>query len=173
MLTSIYSSAISWYSLNSLWRGIVAIIGESKLVFMKTLLLIVALIGFTAVGSYAQNKNCNYKHKMHQKAAATTEDNTIHTTLLLAPVKEDPPCVTYKNDNLSITACPGVSDNNGLVEYTIEGTYMGNYPVVCTPRKAADGSLVLACEPKCTPMENRETEAPIYNPMCFYDCPGR
>jgi hypothetical protein len=133
---------------------------------MKSLLLIVALIGFTAVGSYAQNKNCICKHKMHHKVIAkTTEDNTIHSTLLLAPVKEEPTCLTFKKDNMIITACPDVPDNSGVVEYNIEGTYMGNYPVICTPQKAADGTIVLACRPKCTPMEDRDSGVPVYNPL--------
>src|SRR5689334_782499 len=115
---------------------------------MKTMLLIVALIGFTAINGYAQNKSCCYKHKMVYKKAPATTDNTEHTIVLYAPVKEKEPCVTFKKDNIVVTECPAVYDNSGTVEFNLEGTYMGNYPLVCTPVKAADGSYALDCVPK-------------------------
>src|ERR1019366_6971070 len=111
---------------------------------MKTIILIIALMGFTAVGSYAQNKNCCCKKKaIHHQ---TVQKKIVHPQKVAAPkpaatdelagtynpadeVLE--PCTQYRKHNIVVTECPGIFYDNSDVHDLIirtESSYMGNYP---------------------------------------------
>jgi hypothetical protein len=123
---------------------------------MKTIALMIALAGFTAFTCGAQDKkNCCCKHKVtRQKMAVNSkksgpvdvatgvytpspfhqpDDNlTKLTTGLEQTAMEnllDEPCYTYRQHNIVVTECPGVSyDDAGNMYYSTQGVYMGNYP---------------------------------------------
>jgi Raf kinase inhibitor-like YbhB/YbcL family protein len=88
---------------------------------MKTTLLIIALISFTSIGGYAQNKECNCKKKpAHHKTIThriARKTNSSKTPLAST-------CYTYKKHNIVVTECPDDFSEG----YNIENTYMGYYP---------------------------------------------
>jgi len=108
---------------------------------MKTILLIIGLIAFSAAGSYAQTKDCCCKKKTayHAKHRKTTKYNAVATTN--KPLKT--PCSTYTSKNgIVVTECPdnfyadngpykwndSIFDMNGNINYVVEKTYSGYYP---------------------------------------------
>jgi len=106
---------------------------------MKTMIIIMALTGFTAISSYAQNMKCtcthktvhhNY-HKMVQKEAETQNavaPNDWARTYRFVKVEE--PCFQYRKHNIVVTECPGTFyDNSDLNGYSSESSYMGYYPM--------------------------------------------
>ena len=70
---------------------------------MKTILVLIALTGFTAAGGYAQNKTCT---------------NTPAQSVKKAPA---PTCFTLKKENFDIPGCMDVT-------YGSSHSYLGNYP---------------------------------------------
>lgn len=127
---------------------------------MKTMLLIAVIACFFSAGSYAQSIDCRQPH-----VAGTCPGDNLHTTFLLDPSNSPEGCVTYKKGVTTITACPTTTDNLGNVNYNVEGTYKGNYPLVCTPHETADGMVVVNCRPRCVLMDD-----PLTGKQ-WYDCP--
>ena len=79
---------------------------------MKTILLLIVLTGFTAAGSYAQNKECKtVTHKTVRKAVITPR----------VPANgQDPSCFLIKKENLGIPGCMNMT-------YSSENAYLGYY----------------------------------------------
>ncbi|MFI5196212.1 MAG: hypothetical protein ACHQD8_03915 [Chitinophagales bacterium] len=77
---------------------------------MKTILLFIALISFTAIGGSAQDKRCPDKHKAVSKKMVQKE-----------PV---PTCFMLKKENLDIPGCMDVtySGNNAYLGYSFKTT---------------------------------------------------
>ena len=117
---------------------------------MKPIILIVALTGFTAAGSYGQN-NASYmctKKSVQYDVIPIAQDvpttgkyiyyseDTVQTQTFvpmefLAPT-ESPACNKSTEGNLTVTKCPNgtyKSDNTNVYEYGTDGTYLGYYPV--------------------------------------------
>jgi hypothetical protein len=93
---------------------------------MKTMIITIALIGFTAVGSYAQNKVCNSKQVSNKKVA--TERPIIRPRI--APKDVDPTCFMGRKNNAGITQCTYKTYDQADVamEYGAASTYTANYP---------------------------------------------
>ena len=88
---------------------------------MKTILITIALIGFTAVGSYAQNtKTCSCKKKVVRHAAATHHKAAPAVAMTKKHVAHKKVAVT----------CPVV------VNYQSDRSYTGNYPKTDVPRES-------------------------------------
>lgn len=92
---------------------------------MKTILLIIALTGFIAVGSYAQNKDCYCKHITVQKVV--TQSVTQSSTPALYPL-----CFLTTVNNAGIEKCANATYDNttGLLQYESEKPYVGYYPAI-------------------------------------------
>ncbi len=103
---------------------------------MKTILLIMALIGFTTVSSYAQDKNCTCKKKTayhsthHRKATALKKTAVVverpvptDVSLYLLGIGNSQPDMAI--NNLPANRC--AIDSNGDIEYTSDNTYLGYY----------------------------------------------
>ena len=100
---------------------------------MKTLLIAMALVGFT-LGSGAQT----YKHKTVQTKTRAVHHKVVRksTTFVQDPViinndvttKPEAPCVVYRKHNMVATECPGIFYDNSNINVNSENTYMGNYP---------------------------------------------
>jgi hypothetical protein len=124
---------------------------------MKTILLIIALIGFNATCSYAQNTGyCPCKKKMgyHHGASARQAKATTMKTVAASPsktsrlsmpenriAKAPEPCYMYRKNNIVVMECPGVfydRDEKGVFEYSTDGTYLGYYPVSANSQPGID-----------------------------------
>jgi hypothetical protein len=120
---------------------------------MKPIILITALVGFNAIGSYAQSQNnpsylCTEKRVQYdvipiaQDAPTTgkyiyySQDTVIQSETFvpvppLAPT-ESSACTKTTEGGLTVTHCPGAtykSDNTNVYEYGSDGTYLGYYPI--------------------------------------------
>ena len=141
---------------------------------MKTILLI-ALIGFTAIGGYAQNKNCPCKHKTsyHKVTPANTSACQPMATgkwtrgYVFTEAKEEP-CFQYRQHNIVVTECPGTFydnlDINGLTGYETESSYMGYYP--------QQNGTTVNCKvaPEHITIDNYKGVAPAGGNGCNEDC---
>jgi len=131
---------------------------------MKTILISIALLGFTAIGSFAQtSKSCICKKTAHHKAGRHSVAVGIKTTR--------PPLYTNRTHNTA--AYPGndvwratsetpvanaPSDANSM-EYNTESSYTGNYPKPTLQYTKVD------------PREN-SNKRPNVDVLCLYDCPA-
>ena len=128
---------------------------------MKTILFIIALIGFTAAGSFAQTKSCTCKKTVHHKTAN-------HKVAGLKTTR--PPLYTNRTHNLStypgndVWRADEVAPANGnsavvvsSVQYNTESSYTGNYPKPTLQDTRVD------------PRENSNTR-PHVDILCLYDC---
>jgi hypothetical protein len=129
---------------------------------MKTILVTIALIGCTVVGSYAQNtKACACKKTTHHK--------TTHQKYALGLKTTRPP--EYTNRTHNTAAYPGndVWKYDGetpvatapldvnTMEYNTESSYSGNYPKPTLQDTRVD------------PRENSNAR-PKVDVLCLYDC---
>ncbi len=148
---------------------------------MKPMLLTIALIGFTAIGGYAQNIDCNCKKIVHHK---TTKHETTQpkVTTSCKPVADDnwertysfvkgtvEPCSQYRKHNIVVTECPGsFYDNSGIKGYETESSYMGYYP-----RPEGMEQLNGPMAPQHTTIDNYKGIAPAGANACNADCAPR
>ncbi len=108
---------------------------------MKKMMIMIALIGFTAVGSYAQDKNCVSKkklavHKMQTKKTVyrkaqspipLSASNGSYTYSYATRAIE--PCYQYRQHNIVVTECPGTFYNNkDLDNISSDRSFTGYYP---------------------------------------------
>jgi hypothetical protein len=140
---------------------------------MKTILLILAIIGFTMNGTYAQSKNCACK-RVHHK---TVKKTSIHKSRYASrPITESgamtytlnqriEPCTRYRKHNILVTECPGTFyDNSDVEAFEAQHTYMGNYPAqtkTTTPQPMA---------PQHTTIDNYQGVAPANGNACSGNC---
>lgn len=146
-------------------------IAEQTFSIMKTILLIAALFGFTAL--YAQDKNCCCKKKTVKKAV------TYKTAKAPAPKpaewvrsydlsnKAIEPCFVYRKHNIVVTQCPGTFyDNSDLDNVQAEGTYMGFYPKVQNDGTKVNGPVA----PQHNVIDNYKGTAPANGNACTDNC---
>ena len=128
---------------------------------MKTILISIALLGFTAMGSYAQNtKACTCKKTVHHKKYAAgikitrppLYTNRTHNTAAY-PGND----VWRYNSETPVAAAP-LDVNN--MEYNTESSYTGNYPKPTLQYTKVD------------PSEN-SNKRPGVDVLCLYDCPTK
>jgi hypothetical protein len=132
---------------------------------MKTILITIALFGFTVMSSYAQNtKSCTCKKTVYHK--------TTHQKVALGIKTTRPPLYTSRTHNVS--PYPGndvwKSDAQPLapttpldvnsMEYSTESSYSGNYPKPTLQYTKVD------------PREN-SSKRPEVDVLCLYDCPAK
>jgi hypothetical protein len=125
---------------------------------MKTIILFIALTGFTAVGSYAQNKNCSCK--LHHNAVSERTAYKPPTIVPRVPVDPDtqsPTCFMMKKENIGIPGCVDVN-------YSGDDTYFGYYPnqKVTTPKKVQSHKIMKMKEAVITTPIPVPQPAPVY-----------
>jgi hypothetical protein len=150
---------------------------------MKTILLLIALIGFTAGNTYSQTKSCSCKKKTVHHKTTTTRQTTA--SRLRYPAKRDlagasniarinneletenATCHRYRKHNIVVTECPGIMyDEAGNVQYSTERSYTGSYPQTDEkPYKVITGPRA----PQHTTISHQRGEAPADGNQCA-DC---
>lgn len=132
---------------------------------MKTILFTIALIGFAASGSSAQNtKSCTCKK------TAAVHHKTVHHKIAVGLKTTTPPLYTNRTHNVStypgndVWRADDVAPANGnnaamvsSVEYNTESSYTGNYPKPTVQYTKVD------------PRENA-AKGPEVNTLCLYNC---
>jgi len=132
---------------------------------MKTILISIALVGFTAMGSYAQNaKSCTCKKTVSHKAA--------HQKYVIGIKNIRPPLYTNRTHNTaaypgndvwraeSVTPIATAPLDVNNMEYNTERSYTGNYPKPTLQYTKVD------------PREN-SSKKPEVDVLCLYDCPSK
>ncbi len=118
---------------------------------MKTIALIIALAGFTAAGSYAQNKDCSGK----SKTATAKAVYKSHKQPL-------PTCFMLKKENFGIPGCVDVT-------YGSSNSYLGYYPKAQPPAipGVANGKTNTAHKIVKTKETTLKTTYPVLNVPLF------
>ena len=146
---------------------------------MKKIIL-VAFLGLTAIGSYAQNtKDCPCKKKaVHHKVVSkyprheasalpsyiTVLEHVPNYNTDPAPAPE--PCYSYRQHNIVVQECPAtVYGDNGDIQYNKTGAYMGYYPGT----EAKDENANPEIAPQHTVISNYRGLAPADGNACN-DC---
>jgi len=139
---------------------------------MKRIMMIVALMGFVALGNAQEKRNCVCKNKANHKTAMVdkqpcAEDKWVSTYIWNGAIA---PCTQRRQNNIVITECPGVfydnSDIDMLYEFKSEGAFGGHYP-------AGQGNKNGRVAPQHNVIDNYKGVAPAGGHACNHDCTPR
>jgi hypothetical protein len=149
-------------------------------------MLILALIVFVTIGSYAGNKDCKVKkavsHKTVQKKTNLQQETKVCVNPIILPVShrmavvDTPPrtdwtvttqvvslpvCTVYRKNNIVVKECPDVMyDANGNMEFSSHNTWLGYYPQNNTTGMVCDLNAMPDAENKVNMQDNT---APAYD----------